>query len=301
MSTPGARHGRALPALSRHAVDRNAAVRSDEAALDAAWASERARLLLLTADGRTPVSAGALMATRPSSPARPAEAFYLGTDPSAEWFALSLDADAQQPEGALEGLREVGADLAERDAGLLTHAVALQQWHRTHLRCPRCGAPTAPGQGGHTRICTVDGSEHFPRTDPAVIMLITDPGGSAALLGRQPAWPAGLYSCLAGFVEAGESAEQAVVRETAEEAGIAVRNVRYVASQPWPFPASLMLGFRATADPAEPLNTTGDELEDARWFSRGEIAAAVGTGALLPPPVSIARHMICEWLAESDG
>jgi NAD+ diphosphatase len=289
----------AVPVLSRHAVDRHTAARSDETALDAAWASDRARVIPLTAAGLVPLRFGAPAAGPPESPVRPPEAFYLGSDTDGEWFALPLGPDATPPRGRLGGLREVGADLDDRDAGLVTHAVALLNWHQRHTHCPRCGAPTQSREGGHVRVCTVDGSQHFPRTDPAVIMLITDPEESQALLGRQPSWPKDRFSCLAGFVEAGESAEQAVVRESAEEAGIRVTDVRYVSSQPWPFPASLMLGYRGTADPAEPIDVSSQELEDARWFPRAEIADAVTRGLLLPPPVSIARHLVDRWLAGS--
>lgn len=288
----------AVPALSRHAVDRQTGARSDTA-LDAAWASDRARVIPLTADGLVPLRFGAPASAPPDTPIRPPEAYYLGSDADGEWFALPIAPNAAPPRGRLGGLRDIGADLDDRDAGLVTHAVALQNWHLRHTHCPRCGALTETREGGHLRVCTVDGSQHFPRTDPAVIMLITDPDETQALLGRQPSWPAGRYSCLAGFVEAGESAEQAVARESAEEAGIHVTNVRYVASQPWPFPASLMIGYRGTADPTEPIDVSSDELDDARWFPRAEIEDAVARGLLLPPPVSIARHMVDLWLAGS--
>jgi NAD+ diphosphatase len=143
------------------------------------------------------------------------------------------------------------------------------------------------------RRCPEDGSEHFPRTDPAMIVLVTD-GGDRALLGRQAVWPAGRYSTLAGFVEPGESAEQAVVREVKEETGVDVREVRYSSSQPWPFPASLMLGFTATCDPGAVPEPQDGELEDARWFTRDELRDG---SAMLPTPVSIAYKLITDWLA----
>lgn len=288
----------AAPALSRHAVDRNTVARSDDARLDAAWSSGRARVIPITDDGLVPLRLGAPASAPPDSATRPPEAFYLGSDSDADWFALPLGPDAPPVRGRLGGLRDLGAVLDDRYAGLVTHAIALLNWHQRHTHCPRCGAVTEPREGGHLRVCTVDGSQHFPRTDPAVIMLITDAAGSQALLGRQPSWPQGRFSCLAGFVEAGESAEQAVIRESAEEAGVRVTDVRYVASQPWPFPASLMLGYRATADPAQPIDLSSQELDDARWFSRAQIAEAVTQGLLLPPPVSIARHLVDRWLDE---
>jgi NAD+ diphosphatase len=191
-------------------------------------------------------------------------------------------------------LRDVGAVLGDRDAGLLTHAVGLANWHAAHPRCSRCGAATDVARGGSVRRCPEDGSEHFPRTDPAVIVLVSD--GKRALLGRQAVWPAGRYSTLAGFVEPGESAEQAVVREVLEETDVLVRDVRYVASQPWPFPASLMLGYTATCDPDAVAEARDGELEDVRWFAPSDITASV-----LPPPVSIAHLLITDWVKAVAG
>jgi NAD+ diphosphatase len=193
------------------------------------------------------------------------------------------------------GLREVGAVLGDRDAGLLVHAVGLTNWHAAHPRCPRCGTPTEVVQGGAVRRCPVDGTDHFPRTDPAVIVLVSD-GADRCVLGRQASWPPGRYSTLAGFVEPGESAEQAVVREVQEESGLLVRDVTYRASQPWPFPSSLMLGFRALCDAdAEPAVGDG-ELEDVRWFTREELRERFTGG---PPQVSIAHALISDWLDEA--
>ena len=283
-----------VPVLSRHGVDRRTTDRADEALLDEAWTSPSAKLISLTLDGLTPLRLGAL-AAEPTSSARPPDAYYLGRESGDHWFAQVVDAP---PRGKLAGLRESAEFLDARDAGLFVHAVALMNWHATHTHCPRCGAPTEIRQGGHVRVCPTDGSEHFPRTDPAVIMLITDPVGERALLGRQPAWPSGRYSCLAGFVEPGESAEQAVIRESAEEASVTVTSPRYLGSQPWPFPASLMLAFRCTADPDEVIDVSLDELEDARWFSREEVRAGAASGSMVPGSVSIARGLIDDWLAE---
>jgi NAD+ diphosphatase len=195
-------------------------------------------------------------------------------------------------------LREIGAALNDRDAGLLTTAVALARWHDRHPRCPIDGTPTALVNGGWVRRCLTDGSEHFPRTDPAVIMLVHD-GGDRCVLGRQAVWPEGRFSILAGFVEPGESAEQTVVREVAEEVGVVVSNLRYVSSQAWPYPGSLMLGFTAEGDPAAPLRPDTEEIADARWFTRSEILAALaGEPALdfgLPMPSSIAHFLISGW------
>ena len=276
------------PALSRGTVDRDAATRESGAALDAAW--ENARVLVLDDDGRALLEGTELVLV--SSDEAPAgDRLYLGSLEGQAFFAVRAPLPRRlgtQP----KNLRDVGAMLADRDAGLMVHAVGLANWHATHPRCPRCGAPTVSTRGGAVRRCEQDGSEHFPRTDPAMIVLVTD-GAERCVLGRQAIWPAGRYSTLAGFVEPGESAEQAVVREVMEETGIDVRDVVYKGSHPWPFPASLMLGFNAICDgDALPVARDG-ELEDARWFSKEELRD--GT-AMLPTPVSIAYRLITEWL-----
>ena len=198
----------------------------------------------------------------------------------------------------LEELRPLLTELPGPQAALLTCARALQIWRTRHRHCGACGAPTEPRQAGHSLRCTSSacGAEFFPRLDPAVIVLVSD--GEHALLGRQAAWPPGRYSTLAGFVEPGESLEDTVVREVREEAGVHCSAVRYFASQPWPFPSSLMLGFHATASRGEPLQLDG-ELEDARWFSAADLHLA---GAhLLPPRYTIARRLIDAWYQRATG
>ncbi|MEP6696452.1 MAG: NAD(+) diphosphatase [Pseudonocardiales bacterium] len=219
-----------------------------------------------------------------------ADRFFLGEEDGRAFFAAVGAADP--PRGADgAGLRDVGALLSDRDAGLLVAAVGLANWHRTHTHCPRCGALTQMAGGGWLRVCPVDASEHYPRVDPAVIMLVHD-GAGRALLGRQASWPDGRFSTLAGFVEPGESIEHAVVREVAEETGVVVTDVHYEASQPWPFPSSLMLGFTARAATGqEPVPLDG-ELAEARWFTRAELADRAG-----PPPVSISSWLIRAWIA----
>ena len=214
------------------------------------------------------------------------EPVLLGLEGGAALFAVEAE---DPPGGRLVGLREAGATLEQDEGGLAAYASGLINWHRSHPRCARCGTATDVAEAGFLRLCPNCGAHHHPRTDPVVIMLVTD-GRERVVLGRQPQWPAGRYSALAGFVEPGESLEEAVAREVWEEAGVEVRAPRYVASQPWPFPSSLMLGFFAEHAGGEP--TTRDaELEDVRWFRRDELADTV-----LPPPLAIARRLIDAWL-----
>ena len=225
---------------------------------------------------------------------RPEDLILLGRFRGAP--TLVLEVEGEQPprldeEGEFVDLRRAGALLDFEEAGLLAYARAMISWRNRHRFCGRCGAPNRALQAGHVMACTAAGcdSQVFPRLDPAVIVLVTD--GERALLGRQAAWPAGRYSTIAGFVEPGESLEDAVYREVLEETGVRVGALRYHSSQPWPFPSSLMLGFIAQAASHE-VRLGDDELEDARWFSRGEIAA--GTPKL-PPPQSVSYRLIEDW------
>jgi NAD+ diphosphatase len=196
------------------------------------------------------------------------------------------------PHASFEELRPLSPLLAGDEAGLLAYARALSIWRARARYCGACGAPTVPRRAGHCVCCSKEGcaQEFFPRLDPAIIVLVTD--GERALLGRQATWPPGRYSTIAGFVEPGESLEDAVGREVMEETGVPVTGARYHSSQPWPFPASIMLGFRACARPGSPVRGSG-ELEDARWFAREEIRAGA---ALLPPAHSISRRLIGAWM-----
>jgi NAD+ diphosphatase len=290
--------------LSRSEVDRAVDRRDDQAWLAAAWQHERTRVLLVD-HGQAPVTTEppALVWCHPTDVVG-GERYLLGVDvDGVAYFAAhgSLTPDPAER----SGLREVGALLPDRDAGLLVHAVALANWHATHRYCPRCGSPTQVSSAGSERRCPVDGSAHFPRTDPAVIVLVIDPA-DRALLGRQARWSPGRFSTLAGFVEPGEDAERAVRREVAEESGVTVTSTEYLGSQPWPFPASLMLGYRAwAADGRDPV-VDGIELTEARWFARDEVLAGLGDGSLvLPPQVSIARRLVEHWyggsLADAPG
>jgi NAD+ diphosphatase len=193
---------------------------------------------------------------------------------------------------SFEELRPLSPIIAGDEAGLLAYARALSIWRARQRYCGACGAPTVPQRAGHSMRCTKEGcaQEFFPRIDPAIIVLVTD--GERALLGRQATWPAGRYSTIAGFVEPGESLEDAVAREVMEETCVTVTGARYDSSQPWPFPASIMLGFRAWGHPGSAVRCTG-ELEDARWFSREEIRAGA---VLLPTAYSISYRLIATWL-----
>jgi NAD+ diphosphatase len=288
-------------ALTAAPYDRAAAHRSDADWLAAAWA--RARVLLVSPDATTPVAGGRLL-LRPAAEAPAGPRRFLGLVGDVPHFAVTAEPDGEE----WRTLREFGARADDLDAALTVCAVALEQWHQRHPHCPRCGAATEETQAGWTRTCTDDGSEHFPRTDPAVIMLVHD-GGGRALLGRGHQWGPGRFSTLAGFVEPGESLEAAVAREVFEEVGVAVTDVRYVASQPWPFPASLMVGFvaRLAGDPAITLDPV--EMAEAGWFSREEVRQAAewtdaGSGADpgrqlrgVSPRLSISRYLVDEWVA----
>jgi NAD+ diphosphatase len=226
------------------------------------------------------------------------ERYFLGVDAAGTArFAVSADALPDRPDTREGDLRALGTLLGDADAGMLVHAVALENWHRTHRFCARCGHATEVVLAGHVRKCPACAAEHFPRTDPAVIMLVVD-DQDRCLLGRHAAWPEGRFSTLAGFVEPGESLEQAVAREVLEEAGVTVDDAEYLGSQPWPFPSSLMLGFHAHASDAR-VRVDGEELAEARWFTRAELKAAIDAGEVLPPGgISIARRLIEHWYGE---
>ena len=313
-------------ALSRSTVDRAAQLRADPALLGALAADPLTRVLVLRSD-LVPVLDGehgprllllpgpaglalreAARAGLTGEPAAGVEV-YLG-DLVGEHYLLAATGPAAtigtagQPDHDLPvlpvadarwaGLRELGTALDDTGAGLLTTGVAVANWHATHRRCARCGEPTEVIQSGWARRCPACTAEHYPRTDPAVIMSVVDPD-DRILLGRQRAWPAKRYSTLAGFVEPGESLEAAVRREVFEEAGVRTGQVLYQGSQPWPFPSSLMLGFRATATSID-ITVDGEELTDARWWTRAELAADVRSRELLlPPGISIARRLVEHW------
>ncbi|HEU5332580.1 MAG TPA: NAD(+) diphosphatase [Actinocrinis sp.] len=294
-------------ALARSTLDRTAELRLDELALAAAWSNPDTRVLVVS-EGRAVVvdepdpvdqdGTRTRLVTLPSYDAPEGDRYFLGRDEHGYMF---FAVPAETLPGRFDGdarpasLREVGLLLSDRDAGLLTHAVALEYWHRSHRFCSKCGNPTEVAAAGHIRRCAHCGTEHYPRTDPAVIMAVTDPQ-ERLLLGRGSSWDTRRFSVLAGFVEPGESLEQAVSREVAEEAGLTVTSVTYLGSQPWPFPCSLMLGFTATVDDPERVRADGDEVQEVRWFSREELAAALAAGEIvLSGRISIARSLIERW------
>lgn len=281
--------------LSRSALDRAAPLRKDPESLGRALDDSATRVLDVYGD-RVPVEPDAerprLRFRSPRSGDAEA-ALLLGTAGGVTYLAHPHEAedDGDDPRSTL---RRLGTVLSDLDVGVLAAAQALINWHAASGFCPRCGAPTRSEQGGWVRVCTREGRQHFPRTDPAVIMSVVD-REDRLLLAQGAGWPANRMSVLAGFVEPGESLEAAVAREVAEEVGVAVRDVRYRGNQPWPFPASLMLGFRARADDAA-LTLDPEEIADARWFTRDELERAVADGALgIPPALSIARHLIEDW------
>ena len=288
--------------LSGLAVDRASGLRTDPVRLAEAWGQPETRVLPVWRSKHIVVS---------EEPSRVAfvgpdrfrdrdrdNAILLGQRDGATFFAVDVsEIDEPLDELGLDdvhvimGLREVASLLSQSDGALLAYANGMMSWHRRHRFCSGCGAATASAQAGHVRECTSCEELHFPRADPAVIMLVTD--GAECLLGRQSAWPDKVYSTLAGFVEPGESLEEAVAREVQEEAGIRVKDVRYHSSQPWPFPGSLMLGFTAVATTRD-IELSTDELEEARWFTRDELRAA--EEVRLPSEISIARRLIEDWL-----
>ncbi len=291
--------------LSRAEVDRSTARRRDTEWLAAAWADPGTRVVVVENGQALVRSAGDTEELVFVSPAQAPEGirFLLGTDADGTAY-FGVAGPLPKPQAATDAdgsgirptsLRQAGPLLSDRDVGLMTHAVALANWHAVHRHCPRCGAITEPEMAGHSRRCVADGSEHFPRLDPAVIMLVTDPD-DRALLARNAQWPERRVSILAGFVEPGESAEQAVAREVFEETGISVSDTRYVGSQPWPMPHSLMLGFRAQATGSLVITVDQEEIAEAGWFSRDELRARIAAGDIkLPPPVSIAHRIIESW------
>jgi NAD+ diphosphatase len=227
--------------------------------------------------------------------------YFLGLDqltkePYFAWNSPHLDHDNDVAPDGYSTLREIGGDLDEMQMEIALHTVALSNWHNTHPHCARCGATTSVSLGGAVRTCDSDKSEHYPRTDCAVIVLVRD-SQDRILLGRQAIWPEGRFSCFAGFLEPGETFEQCVQREVLEESGVTVREINYLGSQPWPFPASIMISFEAITDSPDIARPDGEEIVDIKWLTRADLNAQVAARSLsLPPTMSVSRKMIDRWL-----
>jgi NAD+ diphosphatase len=282
------------PGFTGGTLDRADRVRHEPALLDAAFAHPLARLLVL--DGLDPVLDDAGHLTWVGLDAAAGELLFLGYDSGVPCFASALPPGHPVPPGRSPALFAMLDRFASADAANYAAARSLVDWHGRHGFCANCGTVTAIFRAGWARKCPHCGAEHFPRVDPVVIMLAEI--GDRVLLGRQPPWPPGRYSALAGFLEVGESIEEAVAREVHEEAGVRVRDIRYVASQPWPFPSSLMVACIGVADD-DAITIDTNELEDARWFTRDEVRMSLACDPAAPfgapPPYAIANTLLTAW------
>jgi NAD+ diphosphatase len=282
--------------LAAAEVDRSAYLRTDEKYLTSAWPKAE---VLIFANERFSATSNQLRFQKGSELGsyQPETDYFLGVKDGEAFFVRHLTTD-QAINIELKTLREVGAFLPSRDIGLAVHAQGLANWHQKHPMCSQCGGKTVAASGGSIRKCLVDNSEHYPRTDGAIIVLVKD-DKDRILLGRQKVWPKNRFSTFAGFVEPGESFEQCVEREVLEEAGVELTDINYLGSQPWPFPASLMIAFEAITNTPELARADGEEIEEIRWFSRQDMKAAITDKSLiLPLEISVARQMIKAWYGE---
>jgi NAD+ diphosphatase len=292
-------------ALSRSVLDRAADRRRDDDWLEKAWAAPDTQVVVVAGDQIQVVDDRTALRFLSPSEAPEGIRIFLGIDResgagmTAEGRAVFGVLVDGEPDESYGGLRELGAVLSDREAGIAVHLVGLANWHAVHTHCANCGAHTEVVEAGHVRHCPVCGRSHFPRSDPAIIVLVTD-DQDRALLGRNAAWPEGRYSTLAGFVEPGESLEAAVRREVLEETGVVVgQEITYAGSQPWPLPASLMLGFYAKATGFD-IEVDQDEIAEAKWFTREDLRVLVEAGTMaLPGAISISRRLIEGWYGES--
>lgn len=274
-------------------IDRAGELRTDPVAL--AELLKRAKVLSV---GGGKVSADLTTAKLLYPNAQSDENYFLGIDreTNTPYFAAHV-ADSEE----LLSLREIGAALSPLEIGLALHAVALSNWHTSHPMCSKCGAGTTSSLGGAVRVCDQCESQHHPRTDSAVIVLVRDTD-DRILLGRQAVWPVGRFSTFAGFLEPGETFEQCVSREVSEESGVTVSQINYLGSQPWPFPASIMIAFEAVIDDPAAARPDGEEIVEVRWYSRAQLRMAMEDGSLLlPPMISVARKMIERWFRAEYG
>lgn len=301
-----------MSAIHQHPskIDRASQLRTNQETLDTLW--QQAKILHIT-EARIAANDDKLDFLSPPEVANliafgkfaQGARYFLGLDPvdqtpffawDTQWIGEVSD---EVKSAGFTTLREIGAQLSPIEFELALHAIALSNWHRAHPRCPRCGGATRVDLGGAARFCDADQSQHHPRTDSAVIVLIKD-RADRILLGHQPVWPEGRFSTFAGFLEPGETFEQCVSREVFEESAITVSEIKYLGSQPWPFPASIMIAFEAVTDNPDVAKGDGEEITEVKWFSRAELKAAAADGSLLlPPTISVARKMIELWLGES--
>jgi NAD+ diphosphatase len=274
-------------------IDRASELRTDPA--EVAVLLKRAKVLSV---GGGKVSADLASAKLLYPNAQSEENYFLGIDRATDtpYFAAHV-AESEE----LCSLREIGAALSPLEIGLALHAVALSNWHTSHPMCSKCGAPTTSSLGGAVRVCDKCEAQHHPRTDSAVIVLVRDVD-DRILLGRQAVWPVGRFSTFAGFLEPGETFEQCVLREVFEESGVSVSQINYLGSQPWPFPASIMIAFEAVIDDPAAARPDGEEIVEVRWYSRAQLKSAMEDGSLLlPPGISVARKMIERWFGAAHG
>ena len=301
-----------MSAINQHTsrIDRAGELRVNQESLDQLW--QRAQILQI-AEGRIAAVDSKLSLINAEQVAAHIAAqtfteggrYFLGLDlhTKAPFFAWDTEwvgtIDDEVKEVGFSTVREIGSLLSEQELEISLHAMGLSNWHRAHPRCPRCGGATRVDLGGAARTCDADGSQHHPRTDSAVIVLVKD-RSDRILLGHQPIWPEGRFSTFAGFLEPGETFEQCVAREVLEESAVVVTELNYLGSQPWPFPASIMIAFEAVTDNPERAQGDGQEITEVKWFTRAQLLAAAKDGSLLlPPSISVARKMIERWLGES--
>ncbi len=279
--------------LAAAEVDRAAHLRSDEKYLSSAFSD--GQVLIFFEEKFAVINDQVLFLKGSTLGAYQSQTdYFLGTKDSTAFFIRHLVAKVDN-QFEYKTLRQIGAFLSARDIGLTVHAQGLANWHQKHPRCSICGGATNVVLGGAVRKCVDDQSEHYPRTDSAIIVLVKDIQ-DRILLGRQKVWPKHRFSTFAGFVEPGESFENCVVREVGEEAGVQVSEINYLGSQPWPFPASLMIAFEAITNTPQLARPDGDEIEEIRWFTRADMKAAIADKSLiLPLEISVARQMIKAW------
>jgi len=276
-------------------IDRSAHLRSDEAYLQSSWPNA---LVLQFNSEKFASQSNQLTFVKGASLGEYDSQidYFLGVKDGENFFLRHLNDETLTSE--FKSLRAIGSFLSPRDIGLAVHAQGLANWHSKHPRCSLCGGPTVVVLAGAVRRCPADQSEHYPRTDSAIIVLIKN-DKDQILLGRQKVWPKYRFSTFAGFVEPGESFEHCVIREVREEAGVELTKINYLGSQPWPFPASLMIAFEAITNTPELARPDGDEIEEIRWFSREEMKSAIlDKSLILPFEISVARQMINAWYGD---